>query len=390
VAGGVYDPATGGDDFGVARYTTSGSLDDTFSEDGMQTTDFGSFYDYATGVAIQSDGKIVVAGGVYDPATGNDDIALARYTTSGLLDDTFSEDGKQTTDFGPYDYARALAIQSDGKIVVAGGVYDPASGNDDFGLARYTTSGSLDNTFSEDGKQTTDFGNSSDYARALALQSDGKIVVAGGVYDPATGSDDFGLARYTTGGSLDNTFSEDGKQTTDFGNSSDYATGVAIQIDGKIVVVGEVESPTTDNEDIGLSRYNTNGSLDRNFDRDGKLTAYYLASDATFYAIAVQSDGKIVMAGRARNSSNNFDFALARYNADGSLDRNFNRSGKQTTDFFGGSDYAYAIALQSDGKIVVAGRFYDPATGNEDFALARYSTNGSLDKTFLWRWKADH
>jgi uncharacterized delta-60 repeat protein len=123
-----------------------------------------------------------------------------------LLDNTFDGDGKQTTDFSYYDYANGVAIQSDGKIVVAGGVYDPATGSDDFGLARYNTNGLLDDTFDGDGKQTTDFGSSYDYARALAIQSDGKIVVAGGVYDPATDSDDFALARYTTSGALDNTF----------------------------------------------------------------------------------------------------------------------------------------------------------------------------------------
>jgi uncharacterized delta-60 repeat protein len=310
VVGGVYDPTSGNEDFGLARYNTNGALDNTFDVDGLQTTDFGSTYDYATGVAIQSDGKIVVAGGVYDPTSGNDDFSLARYHTNGLLDDTFSEDGLQTTDLGPYDYGRALALQSDGKIVVAGQVYNPATGNDDFSVARYTTSGSLDDTFGANGLQTTDFGSANDNATGVAIQSDGKIVLVGGVYDPGTDNADFGLARYNTNGSPDNTFDVDGKQTTDFGSSYDYGRALAIQNDGKILVVGRIENSTTRNDDIGLARYNTNGSLDRHFDRDGKLAIYYPASDATFYAIAVQSDGKIVVAGRARNLSTNFDFAL--------------------------------------------------------------------------------
>jgi uncharacterized delta-60 repeat protein len=380
VAGSVYDPTTGNEDFAIARYTTAGLLDDSFDGDGKQTTDFGS-YDYALGIAIQSDGKIVVAGGVYNP-NGNNDFVLARYTTAGLLDTDFDGDGKQTTDFGGFDdNASAIAIQSDGKIVVVGEVYNNTTGSSDFAIARYTTTGLLDTDFDGDGLQITDFGPN-EYADAIAIQSDGKIVVAGTVYNQTTNNSDFGLARYNTAGLLDITFSEDGKQTTDFGGSYDNANGVAIQSDGKIVVVGETESATTDNEDIGLARYNTNGVLDRNFDRDGKLTRYFPASDGTFYAIAVQSDGKVVVAGRAKNVSDNYDFALARYNADGSLDRNFNRSGKQTTDFFGGSDYVYGVAIQSDGKIVVAGSVYDPTTGNEDFGLARYNTNGSLDKTF--------
>jgi uncharacterized delta-60 repeat protein len=110
-------------------------------------------------IAIQSDGKIVVAGGVYNPATGNEDFGLARYTTAGLLDNTLmGMESRPPILVGSYEYANAIAIQSDGKIVVAGGVYDPNTGNEDFALARYTTAGLLDNTFSEDGKQTTDFG----------------------------------------------------------------------------------------------------------------------------------------------------------------------------------------------------------------------------------------
>jgi uncharacterized delta-60 repeat protein len=299
VAGRFYDPATDNEDFALARYNTNGSLDKTFSGDGKQTTDFGSSDDYARALAIQSDGKILVAGGVYDPASNNEDFGLARYTTSGLLDNSFDGDGKQTTDFNYYDYANGVAIQSDGKIVVAGGVYDPATGSNDFGLARYNTNGLLDDTFDGDGKQTTDFGSSYDYARALAIQSDGKIVVAGGVYDPATDSDDFALARYNTSGALDNTFSEDGKQTTDFGNSYDYANAVAIQSDGKIVVAGGVYDPATGNEDFGLARYTTSGLPDDTFDEDGKQTTDFLGADNYANALAI-GNNKLYVSGRFR------------------------------------------------------------------------------------------
>jgi uncharacterized delta-60 repeat protein len=174
-------------------------------------------------VAIQSNGKIVVAG------YAGGDFALARYNPNGSLDPTFSGDGKQMTDFGRFDGANGMAIQPDGRIVAAGFAL-----NGDFGLARYKPNGALDLTFSGDGKQTTDFGGGSDGASGVALQGDGKIVAVG----RGGPGDDFALARYNPNGALDPTFSGDGMQTTDFGASGDGALGVALQGDGKIVAVG--------------------------------------------------------------------------------------------------------------------------------------------------------
>jgi uncharacterized delta-60 repeat protein len=159
--------------------------------------------------------------------------ALARYNPNGSLDPTFSGDGKQTTNFGRFDGAGAMAIQPDGKIVAAGGALDG-----DFGLARYKPNGALDPTFSGDGMQTTDFGGGFDGARGVALQGDGKIVAAGCACPNDVNARDFALARYNPNGALDPTFSGDGKLTTDFGASDDAADAVALQTDGKIVAVG--------------------------------------------------------------------------------------------------------------------------------------------------------
>jgi uncharacterized delta-60 repeat protein len=177
---------------------------------------------------------------------------------------------------------------------------------------------------------------------------------------------------------LDASFGTGGKQTTDFFGGQDIPYSLAIQSDGKIVAIGEAYNNTTSNSDFALARYNTNGSMDNRFDRDGKLTGYYAAGTGSFYAIAVQSDGKIIAAGQAYNSTLNNDFALARFNADGTLDKTFNCTGKQTTDFSGNDDCVKAIAIQSDGKIVVAGYSSkpdpsDPESYLADFALARYN-----------------
>ena len=189
----------------------AGDLDVSFSGDGKQTTDFGGS-DAAAAVAVQADGKIVVAG------SSGGDFALARYGADGALDPSFSGDGMVTTDLGGTDAGQAVAIQADGRIVVAG------SSGGDFALARYSPGGVLDTS------RTTDLG-AADGGTALAIQADGRIVVSG------TSGGNFALARYDAQGVLDTSFSGDGKQTTDFGGL-DSSNDVAIRADGAIVVVG--------------------------------------------------------------------------------------------------------------------------------------------------------
>jgi uncharacterized delta-60 repeat protein len=223
------------------------------------------------------------------------------------LDTTLGTNGKVTTAIGGQDFATAVAIQSDGKIVVAG--YSLNGANDDFALARYNTDGSLDTTFDTDGKVTTAIGASVDRASAVAIQSDGKILVAGFSSDGF--STDFALARYNADGSLDTTFSSDGKVTTAIGASYDYASAMAIQSNGKIVVAGSALINYTD--DFALARYNADGSLDTTFQIAGKATTA-IRSDDSAHAVAIQSDGKIVVVGETWGGSpSNSDFALVRY-----------------------------------------------------------------------------
>ena len=220
---------------------------------------------------------------------------------------------------------------------------------------------------------TTDFAFGDDYARAVRLQADGKIVVAGHAY---SGSNNFALARYNANGSLDTSFDGDGKLTTDFGGGTDLAFALALQADGKIVAAGE--ATVTSNIDFALARYNANGSLDTTFSSDGKLVTDFSAGYDHGSAVAVQADGKIIVAGYAFGATM-FDFALARYNSNGDLDTTFDGDGKLVTDFAGDMDLAFAIALQPNGKIVVVGNAFSTSS---DFALARYNPDGSLDTTF--------
>src|SRR3954464_3009761 len=299
-----------------------GDLDSSFSLDGKQTTDFAGSANFGQAGAVRADGKIVVAGSSDEGATGSD-FALARYNADGTLDSSFSDDGKQTTAFagGSDDFGSAVAVQPDGKIVVGGSVRAPADSpaGGDFALARYNADGTLDSSFSDDGKQTTAFaGGSDDFGSAVAVQPDGKIVVGGSVRAPADSpaGGDFALARYNADGTLDSSFSDDGKQTTAFaGSSNDFGSAVAVQPDGKIVVGGYVKAPADSGEaDFALARYNGDGTIDSLFSGDGKQTTDFAGSDDGSSGVAVQADGKIVVAGSSDEGATGSDFALARYN----------------------------------------------------------------------------
>lgn len=366
----------GGGGGGGGGGTTPGSLYTSFGTGGKTITPIGNHFDIARAVAIQSDGKIVVAGYAEDDfVIPSNNIALARYNADGSLDTSFSSDGKLITSVCcSFSKAYAIAIQSDGKIVVAGEAYNGI--DTDFTLVRYNTDGSFDTSFDGDGKVTTAIGSYFDAAYSLAIQSDGKIVVAGEASDGK--SYDIALARYNTNGSLDSSFGTGGKVVTVIGSGWDSANAIALQSDGKIVVAGKSYNGTADT--FALVRYNADGSLDTTFDTDGIVTTLLSVSDIA-NAIAIQSDGKIVVAGQSYNGTAT-DYALARYNTDGSLDTSFNTDGKVVTDMGGSWDVANAIVIQSDGKIVVAGEAPPPGSVLDDFGLARYNANGSLDTTF--------
>jgi uncharacterized delta-60 repeat protein/gliding motility-associated-like protein len=355
-----------------------GTLDQDFGTQGGYTRT--SFFNGGAGfhgIAIQSDGKIVAAG---DEHKGSKAVfALARYNSDGRLDTSFGSGGKIFTDFdGGNDRARRVAVQKNGKIVVAGYTYNGK--NYDFAIVRYNHDGKLDNGFGDRGKVITAFGDRNDLARSMVLQPDGMILVAGEFWkEENVVSSDFVLARYKSNGKLDEKFGSDGSVITDFGEGDDKARSVVVQADGKIIVAGQ--SYISRKGFFSLVRYNPNGSLDTSFgDRgDGKVVTDVGASENLGISLALQPDGKILLTGEA-NNGNNLDFALARYNSNGRLDTSFGSGGKVLTDFGGSNDHGRSIVLQADGKIIVAGQ---TRNGNrEDAALARYNPNGSLDTSF--------
>jgi uncharacterized delta-60 repeat protein len=357
--------------YSITLYGQQGSLDLSFDVDGKQTTNFGGT-DHGKSVAIQADGKIVVAGDAKEPYGGSHfKFAIVRYNPDGSHDNSFGNGGILTTSFGgESDGASSVAIQSDGKIVVAGSTENI---NYYFALARYNFDGSPDTTFGNGGKLTTTFGGDNDWATSVAIQSDGKIVVAG---NSSIGTDsDFALARYNPDGSLDNSFGTNGKLTTDFGGHDDHGYSVALQEDGKIVVAGTSSNSTEIN--FALARYNFDGSPDNTFGTNGKLITNF-GGNASGRSMAIQEDGKIVVVGNSSNGTE-YDFALSRYNIDGSPDNSFGLNGRLTSDF-GDDNFGESVVLDAAEKIIVAGTSSNET--NNSFTLAQYNPDGSLDSTF--------
>jgi uncharacterized delta-60 repeat protein len=334
--------------------------------------DFGG-KDSAFGVALQSDGKIVTVGRT-TTATGSN-FAIARSNLDGTLDTTFSGDGKRVTNFGGDDSAHGVAIQLDGKLVVVGDTCH--SGICDLAMARYLPSGGLDATFSGDGKVVTDIGGGRDNgARAVAIQPDGKIVVIG--YGWSQQKSDFVFYRYNTHGILDTTFSGDGMAIGNFGLGR-VGTGrdVVIQGDGKIVGVGFTTDSTGSN--FSIARLNPNGTADPSFSLDGRVITNVGGNDAA-YAVALQADGKIVAAGY-KSQGDFLSFAIARYNPNGSLDTTFNRTGKKSFSIEPNlPSSGYDVLVQPNRKIVVVGRSGGAGIAN-NLALARLYPNGIFDTT---------
>ncbi|MCP4103071.1 MAG: BspA family leucine-rich repeat surface protein, partial [Lentisphaerae bacterium] len=380
-----------GYEFSLVRFNPDGTLDTTFDTDGIVTTDMasGTADAFAHSVTVQSDGKILIAGYGLNGG-GDNDFALVRYNSNGGLDTTFNTTGKVSTPIGTNteDQAYSVTLQDDGKILVAG--YSHNGIDNDLALVRYNSDGSLDVDFDGDtgtgnGIVTTDIGSAENYGYSVTVQSDGKILVAGSHFN---GTDyDFAVVRYNSDGTLDVDFDGDtgtgnGIVTTDIGvavgttDDEDHGRSITLQSDGKILVAGW--SDKAGGRDFALVRYNTDGTLDTSFDTDGIVTTDVAPGNADAYAydVTVQSDGKILVTGYGNAGAGNQEFMLVRYDSDGSRDTGFGSNGVVNNKVLGGADYAYSAAVQSDGKILVVGN------DSNDFELRRYNSDGTLDTTY--------
>lgn len=343
VVGGYAQTSENGDyDFAVARLNFDGSPDLTFSNDGLATVGFqmgGSLDDRASGVAVTSDGKIVLGGTAQRNLSGDSDFAIARLTSDGVLDATFAGDGLKTIAFNNggdrTDEARSLAVQPNGAIIIAGSAQRSRSGDFDFAIARVTARGDMDKSFAGTGKRTVSFnlgGARDDAATAVALQGT-NIVMGGYAQVNDTGNYDFAAVRLQRNGNLDRTFGHKGKQSAGFelgGFNADQGLAIAPQADGRLVIAGPVQLTDTGNSDFGIMRLTSNGSIDPSFsdDNDGLfLLPFDLTGDGYDEARAVAVDpltGTIVVAGTAKTDDfGGSDVAVVRLTDAGMLDSLF-------------------------------------------------------------------
>jgi uncharacterized delta-60 repeat protein len=349
-----------------------GTLDPTWVgfASGKVMTPVGGNDDEATAIVMQSDGKVVVAGTCVG-SDGSDQFCAARYNANGSLDSSFGSAGKIMTSVAAgNDSLRAAAIQSDGKIVLAGGCQ--VSGLFVFCMVRYNSGGTaLDSGFGSNGRVFTSMSSGDDRARAIAVQPDGKIVLAGTcniAVQPV-----FCAARYNSDGSLDSSFDGNGKVSTLIGSEAS-ANAMALQPNGRLILAGECTN--SGQRDFCVARYNTNGSLDTSFNGNGLLATDIVGGIDGANAVAIQADGKIVVAGHCAAPAAVSNFCAARYASDGSLDSSFAGNGLVTTSFANGGSEAHGVAIQPDGKVLLGG------SCGVVFCALRYNSDGGLDNTF--------
>lgn len=357
----------GHDDLTVVRFHADGSLDTSFGGDGVVTSVIKN-YSQGFSVALQSDGKIVVAGRAWEGAAFNSVVVLVRYNADGSLDGSFGSGGIVTLGSGdePAE-AWAVAIQGDEKVVAVG-YWDGARR-----IARFNTDGSPDTSFDGDGNALIDLYDMS-FKSGVAVQSDGKILVVGNEW-VAPSDWASAVVRYNADGSLDTTFDDDGKAVINVGSMFELATDVVVQANGKVVVVGALWG--AEDRTIVLLRYTSDGSLDASFGDDGVVTT--VPQNPTVWIgsvieVAIHSgDGKIVVSGESGDY-------LLRYHGDGTLDTGFDGDGLVVIPpgQYGGGGNGFAVL--NDGRIVVAGSRY---VGHQELLVTRYNANAAKVRTLV-------
>ena len=361
-------------DFAVTRFFEDGTLDTAFGEGGQAITPVSAGDDYGLCMAIQRDGKFLLAG--YTETSGDRAIAVVRYLSSGLIDETFGSRGKQTIQAGQTrSTAWSIAVTEDDKILLAG--WADEGGRDVFVTIRLNENGGLDTTFASDGKSITAVGSVSSSGRGLAIQSDGKIIVGG--FATIEGSVDFVVVRYDSNGLIDTTFADSGVSVIPFGvASTDYAYTILIQAGSKIVVAGS--SLTDGKNDFAMARLDENGQLDLEFGVEGKTLLDFSGDNDFALKAAAQVDEKLILVGSARvqGASN---IAVARFNSDGTPDLTFGNEGKVTTPVSPTSNASWDVAVTPNGRILVAG--WSQASAQYQMTLLRYVGTKPIED---WRY----
>ena len=362
---------------------SAGELDQGFGRAGVAASRIGPGYSAAQDVALDAAGRVVVAG------QWSRSFGLARLLPDGRHDAAFGGDGTVSTTFGVGARANAVVVQPDGKVVAAGHA-NPTQGSTDadFALARYNADGSLDASFGSGGRVTTSFTDSSAYASALLLQSDGGLIAVGETFPPDAVNSDVALVRYLPDGRLDPSFGEGGVVVTDAGGP-DVASAVTAGPDGSVVVgatSGQPDPAAPATSTWTLLRYLADGSLDPAFGGgDGTAESDLSPRFETLTSLTAQDDGRLVAVGSINPDGQSEQVAVARYLPDGRLDTSFGGGDGTVSTQAARLSEAEDVVVQPDGRIVVAGRAADDDLDGDpdwEWLLLRYDADGSLDPTF--------
>lgn len=358
----------------LARYLPNGDLDPTFGDNGKITAAFPNLSLSANDLSLLPNGKILVCGGAWSDS--EEYFLLGRFNADGAPDTGFDGDGIVLTKVGiASEYGDKMAMQADGKIVVAG--YANLGGYAGFAVVRYHPNGALDDSFGDgDGIVTVPVGESYSGAKEVAIQPDGKIVAAG--YAVANGYEDFAAIRFYANGAVDPSFSADGKLIVSLSDKNDRAGGLVLQPDGKVLMAGQAGHASDDSK-FGVVRLNANGTPDNGFGDGGTVLFNINNQFESASAMVVHSDGKILIGGCSQQNTTGtyiYDFTLVRLTANGQPDHTFGNNGIATLATSPSSDFIYDLALQSDGKIIAAGRAQTGDFGT--FSVARLITGASV------------
>ncbi|WP_406699643.1 PKD domain-containing protein [Singulisphaera sp. Ch08] len=439
VAGYVYDYSGGttGYDFAVARFAADGSLDTGFGTGGRVTIDLGYSDEFGYGLTTDHTGRILITGQVYNTSTSNYDLGLARLLTDGSPDADYGTGGKVVTDFGAHEYGYqvvaapggaavvlastslglsfvrytadgsldtgfgtggrvalafpsgfsfsgngSLAIDAEGRMLVAGYVYTGGATGYDFAVARFAADGSLDNDFGTGGRATIDLGASDDRAFGLTTDHAGRVLITGRSYDTGNNNYDLALVRLLATYALDTGFGTEGVVRTDFiasGSEEGWGVASAHGLDGKVVVLG------TTNQGWSFVRYAADGSLDTGFGTGGRV-ALAFPSGFGFSgngSLVIDAEGRMLVAGYVyTGGATRYEFAVARFAADGSLDTDFGNGGRATVNLGASDDLGFGLTTDHAGRILITGRVYNTSTSNYDLGLARLLTDGSPDADY--------
>lgn len=368
-------------DFVVARFTAAGALDPGFGTGGLRIVDFNQGVDELEALALHQ-GGLLAAGSVRSAdAEQQQDFGFSRMGQDGQPDGSFGSGGRVEIGFSGApmaDRARAMAVQNDGRILMLG--YAQA-GARDFAITRHLDNGEPDASFGEQGRVRLDFASGNDDPWSILVQPDGRILASGNVRDG--NSSRFGVLRLLADGSRDPTFGDDGMQMIDVGHSPSDPVLLALQADGRIVVAGSALVPPQQSYNFVVLRLTATGQTDQSFGDNGKVTVAMTAGRDFVTAINLPSDGTILVAGSGGNPAN---FQVLRLLANGTPDPGFGVDGKVAVDFFGRDDYAVAMAVIGSGaseRIYLAGQARLGASVlSAEVALAALDASGDLDPAF--------